>query len=55
MCLEDDIIRFCEETGLPIALDETIDNLQGECIDKLNKFVHRGIVALVSEPVIVSK
>lgn len=46
--LEDDIIKFCEETGLPVALDETIDNIKGDPLNKLRAFVHPGIVAVVS-------
>lgn len=44
---EDDIVRFCQETGLPIALDETIDKIQGNVPDSLARFTHPGIVALV--------
>lgn len=47
--LEDDIIKFCEETGLPVALDETIDNIKGDPLNKLREFVHPGIVAVVSK------
>lgn len=43
-----DIIKFCENSGLPVALDETIDNLTGDVIPKLHQFSHPGIVALVS-------
>lgn len=55
MCLEDDIVRFCRETGLPVALDETTDNIEGDILDKLNKFVHPGVVAVVSEICVVFK
>ena len=48
MKLEEDILRFCEETNLPVALDETIDNIQEDHLNRLAKFVHPGIVALVS-------
>ncbi|XP_006647426.2 protein PHYLLO, chloroplastic [Oryza brachyantha] len=48
-----DIIRFCENTGLPVALDETIDNLTGDVIPKLHQFSHPGIVALVIKPSVV--
>lgn len=47
--MEDDIIKFCEETGLPVALDETIDNIKGDPLDKLIEFMHPGIVAVVSK------
>lgn len=53
VCFEDDIIKFCEETGLPVALDETIDNISGEALQKLEKFVHPGIVAVVIKPSVV--
>ncbi|PKU61520.1 protein PHYLLO, chloroplastic isoform X1 [Dendrobium catenatum] len=53
VCFEDDIIKFCEETGLPVALDETIDNISGEALQKLEKFVHPGIVAVVIKPSMV--
>ncbi|XP_031479416.1 protein PHYLLO, chloroplastic isoform X2 [Nymphaea colorata] len=46
---EEDIVRFCEETSLPVALDETIDNFKGD-IYKLTKFLHPGIVAFVIKP-----
>lgn len=49
VCLEDDIIKFCQESCLPVALDETIDNLKEDFLDKLQNFVHPGIVAIVSE------
>jgi isochorismate synthase / 2-succinyl-5-enolpyruvyl-6-hydroxy-3-cyclohexene-1-carboxylate synthase / 2-succinyl-6-hydroxy-2,4-cyclohexadiene-1-carboxylate synthase / o-succinylbenzoate synthase len=26
-----DLIKFCEKSGLPVALDETIDKLKGGC------------------------
>ncbi|VAI57221.1 unnamed protein product [Triticum turgidum subsp. durum] len=43
-----DLIKFCENSGLPVALDESIDNLKGDPIQKLHQFVHPGIVAVVS-------
>lgn len=46
---EDDIVKFCEETGLPVALDETIDGIQGNPFKTLEKFNHTGIVAIVSK------
>lgn len=45
---QDDILRFCEESGLPVALDETIDSFQQNPLDMLVKFAHPGIVAVVS-------
>ncbi|KAF9593768.1 hypothetical protein IFM89_025393 [Coptis chinensis] len=50
---EDDIIKFCEETGLRVALDETIDNIQGDPLSRLARFMHPGIVALVIKPSVV--
>lgn len=46
---EDDIVKFCEETGLPVALDETIDGIHGNPLKTLDKFSHTGIVAIVSK------
>lgn len=53
VCLEDDIIRFCQESCLPVALDETINNLKGDFHNKLQNFVHPGIVAIVIKPSVV--
>lgn len=50
---DDDIVRFCEESGLPVALDETIDNIQGDPLSTLAKFKHPGIVAVVIKPSVV--
>ncbi|XP_024988553.1 protein PHYLLO, chloroplastic [Cynara cardunculus var. scolymus] len=47
---EDDIIKFCEESGLPVALDETIDNLQENPLEILARFSHNGVVAVVIKP-----
>ncbi|KAK1425534.1 hypothetical protein QVD17_20887 [Tagetes erecta] len=47
---ENDIIKFCEESGLPVALDETIDNLQENPLKTLARFKHNGIVAVVIKP-----
>ncbi|KAL6899311.1 hypothetical protein ACP4OV_005969 [Aristida adscensionis] len=49
----DDLIKFCEKSGLPVALDETIDNLTGDIISGLHQFVHPGVVALVIKPSVV--
>ncbi|XP_059655618.1 protein PHYLLO, chloroplastic isoform X4 [Cornus florida] len=51
--VEDDIINFCEDTGLPVALDETIDNIQENPYEMLAKFTHSGIVAVVIKPSVV--
>ncbi|XP_038988041.1 protein PHYLLO, chloroplastic isoform X3 [Phoenix dactylifera] len=53
VCLEDDIIKFCQESCLPVALDETIDNLKGDFLNKLQNFVYPGIVAIVIKPSVV--
>ncbi|KAJ0986775.1 hypothetical protein J5N97_005131 [Dioscorea zingiberensis] len=53
VCLESDIIRFCEETGIPVALDETVDNIKGDLFIQLERFVHSGIVAIVIKPSVV--
>ncbi|GAB2230486.1 hypothetical protein Droror1_Dr00014754 [Drosera rotundifolia] len=50
---EDDIIRFCEESSLPVPLDETIDNVHGDVLVALGRFTHPGIVALVIKPSLV--
>lgn len=49
----DDIVKFCEETGLPAALDETIDNFQESHLKMLAKYTHPGIVAVVIKPSVV--
>lgn len=46
---EDDILLFCEQSGLPVALDETIDKIQENPLEKLVKFTHPGIVSVVSK------
>ncbi|CAA6670669.1 unnamed protein product [Spirodela intermedia] len=50
---EEDIIKFCKETNLSVALDETIDNIKGDLLRRLEKFVHPGIVAVVIKPSVV--
>ncbi|CAL5419038.1 unnamed protein product [Camellia sinensis] len=50
---EEDIIKFCEETGLPVALDETIENIQENPLEMLAKFTHSGVVAVVIKPSVV--
>ncbi|KAJ3679628.1 hypothetical protein LUZ60_017639 [Juncus effusus] len=45
-----DIIKFCEESGLPVALDETIDAIKEDFINHLQEYVHLGIVAIVIKP-----
>ncbi|CAL5419035.1 unnamed protein product [Camellia sinensis] len=43
---EEDIIKFCEDTGLRVALDETIENIQENSLKMLAKFTHSGVVAV---------
>ncbi|CAN6675731.1 unnamed protein product [Malus baccata var. baccata] len=50
---EGDIVKFCEESGLPVALDETIDSISEHPLDKLMKYTHPGIVAIVIKPSVV--
>ncbi|CAL5349997.1 unnamed protein product [Camellia sinensis] len=45
---EEDIIKFCEDTGLRVALDETIENIQENSLKMLAKFTHSGVVAVVA-------
>ncbi|KAM7271199.1 hypothetical protein ACFE04_030413 [Oxalis oulophora] len=47
---EDDIIKYCEESGLPVALDETIDRIGKDQLQFLAKYTHPGIVAVVIKP-----
>ncbi|KAI9169285.1 hypothetical protein LWI28_010195 [Acer negundo] len=50
---EDDIIKYCEESGLPVALDETVDNFQENALKMLVKYAHPGIVAIVIKPSVI--
>ncbi|XP_052198857.1 protein PHYLLO, chloroplastic isoform X2 [Diospyros lotus] len=53
VCDEDDMIKFCEETGLHIALDETlVDSLENP-LEMLSKFTHSGVVAVVIKPSVI--
>lgn len=45
---KDDLIRFHEESGLPVALDETLDDFEECPLRMLTKYAHPGIVAVVS-------
>nr|XP_016472808.1 PREDICTED: protein PHYLLO, chloroplastic-like isoform X2 [Nicotiana tabacum] len=49
----DDIIKFCEETGLPVALDETINSIRKNHLKVLAKYTHPMIVAFVIKPSVV--
>ncbi|XP_071926454.1 protein PHYLLO, chloroplastic isoform X3 [Coffea arabica] len=50
---DDDIIKFCEETGLPVALDETVNCIRENPFDVLNRFNHSGVVAIVIKPSLI--
>ncbi|XP_022992379.1 protein PHYLLO, chloroplastic isoform X2 [Cucurbita maxima] len=50
---EDAIVKFCKESGLPVALDETIDGIQDNPVKELAKYVHPGIVAIVIKPSVI--
>ncbi|XP_038893380.1 protein PHYLLO, chloroplastic isoform X5 [Benincasa hispida] len=50
---EDAIIKFCEESGLPVALDETLDHIQDNPVKELAKYAHPGIVAIVIKPSVI--
>ncbi|KAH9707761.1 protein PHYLLO [Citrus sinensis] len=50
---EEDIIKYCEESGLPVALDETIDKFQKDPLNMLEKYAHPGIVAIVIKPSVI--
>eukprot|EP01018_Ginkgo_biloba_P037309 Gb_25073 [translate_table: standard] len=45
-----DIIKFCEESNLLVALDETIDDIADQSLDRLAIFAHPGVVATVLKP-----
>ncbi|XP_048134973.1 protein PHYLLO, chloroplastic isoform X3 [Rhodamnia argentea] len=47
---ERDIVKFCEESGLSVALDETIDHCRQDPLKMLADYVHPGIVAVVLKP-----
>ncbi|GJZ88610.1 mandelate racemase/muconate lactonizing enzyme [Tanacetum coccineum] len=50
---EDDMIKFCEESGVPVALDETDDNLQENPLQMLARFTHNEIVVVVTRKIAV--
>ncbi|XP_058184561.1 protein PHYLLO, chloroplastic isoform X7 [Rhododendron vialii] len=50
---EEEIVKFCEQTGLPVALDETIGNIRDNTLERLAKFTHPGVAAVVIKPSIV--
>ncbi|KAJ4798965.1 2-succinyl-5-enolpyruvyl-6-hydroxy-3-cyclohexene-1-carboxylate synthase [Rhynchospora pubera] len=47
---EHNIIKFCEDSGLPVALDETLDAITGDFINHLQRYAHPGITAMVIKP-----
>ncbi|CAN8236071.1 unnamed protein product [Cochlearia groenlandica] len=50
---KDDLIRFHEESGLPVALDETLDDFKECPLRMLMKYTHPGVVAVVIKPSVV--
>ncbi|KAF7120245.1 hypothetical protein RHSIM_Rhsim13G0143500 [Rhododendron simsii] len=50
---EEEIVEFCEQTGLPVALDETTGNIQDNTLERLAKFTHPGVAAVVIKPCFV--
>ncbi|KAL3654341.1 hypothetical protein CASFOL_004022 [Castilleja foliolosa] len=51
---KDDIVRFCKETGLPVALDETINSIEDNItLEVLQKYSHSGIAAVVIKPSVI--
>ncbi|CAI0431018.1 unnamed protein product [Linum tenue] len=50
---EGEIIKYCNESGLPVALDETIDNLTGNPLNVLANYAHPKVVAAVIKPSVV--
>ncbi|KAH6797875.1 2-oxoglutarate decarboxylase/hydro-lyase/magnesium ion-binding protein [Perilla frutescens var. hirtella] len=50
---EDDIVKFCEETGLPVALDETINSVRENPLQFLQKYSHSGVAAVVIKPSVI--
>ncbi|KAL3510951.1 hypothetical protein ACH5RR_030352 [Cinchona calisaya] len=50
---EDDIIKFCEESGMPVALDETVNCIGESHFDVLKKYSHAGVVAVVIKPSLI--
>ncbi|XP_051146167.1 protein PHYLLO, chloroplastic [Andrographis paniculata] len=51
--MEDDIVKFCLETGLPVALDETVNSIRENPLQALEKYNHSGIAAVVIKPGVV--
>lgn len=45
---EESIVKFCKETGLPVALDETINSVRKNSLEALQKYIHSGVAAVVS-------
>ncbi|KAK4410396.1 protein PHYLLO, chloroplastic [Sesamum angolense] len=50
---DEDIVKFCEETGLAVALDETINSIRENHLQVLQKFNHSGVAAVVIKPSVI--
>ncbi|KAL8035297.1 hypothetical protein ABFS82_12G085600 [Erythranthe guttata] len=50
---ENEIVRFCEETGLAVALDETINCIRENPLRFLEKYIHSGVTAIVIKPSVI--
>ncbi|GER31893.1 2-succinyl-5-enolpyruvyl-6-hydroxy-3-cyclohexene-1-carboxylate synthase [Striga asiatica] len=50
---ENDIVKFCEETGVPVALDETINSIGENPLEVLGKYSHSGITSVVIKPSVI--
>ncbi|GFP95293.1 protein phyllo chloroplastic [Phtheirospermum japonicum] len=51
---EDDIVKFCEEMVLPVALDETINSIGDKNpLEVLQKYSHSGVAAVVIKPGVI--
>ncbi|XP_073287012.1 protein PHYLLO, chloroplastic isoform X2 [Primulina huaijiensis] len=50
---EEDIIKFCDETGMPVALDESINYTRENPLNFLQKYIHPGVAAVVIKPSVI--
>ncbi|KAL0380681.1 UNVERIFIED_CONTAM: protein PHYLLO, chloroplastic [Sesamum angustifolium] len=50
---DEDVVKFCEETGLAVALDETINSIRENHLQVLQKFNHSGVAAVVIKPSVI--
>lgn len=46
----EDILRFCKDSNLFIVLDETVDDIADQSLDRLSIFAHPKVVATVIKP-----